>query len=173
MVWLLNIIIPGTGLVVRRREWLGFSLAIMFGLCGNVTLAGWLIAPAAVPAWLTRLASALAALTWVAAQLLLHRQGTLLKRRASGLAALLREAHSALEAGDTESARLALESGAAVDDEAAELYVLRARLCDLVGDDRGARAARRRIHRLDRRRRRRCEVRPACGDESPATDAGA
>lgn len=150
MAWLLNVVLPGTGLIVRRREWLGFSLAMVFGICGNVALAGWLIAPAAVPSWLTRLAFGLCVLSWLLSQLLLLRQGILLKRRASGLAALLREARTAMEARDIESAGLALESGKAMDDENVELYVLRARLCALKGDQRGERAAWRRVLKLDR-----------------------
>lgn len=151
MAWLFNVVLPGSGLIIRRREWLGFSLAVVFGLCGNVALAGWLIAPAAVPFWLTMLAVGLSGLSWVASQLLLHRQVVSLRRRAMGLGVLLREARSALEAGDTKSAHLALESGAALDDENVELHVLRARLCALEHDHTGASAAWRHVLKLDRR----------------------
>jgi hypothetical protein len=72
--WLLNLILPGAGLIVRRREWLGFSLALVFGICGNVALAGWLIAPAAVPGGLTLLAFVLSGLIWLSAQICLVRQ---------------------------------------------------------------------------------------------------
>lgn len=72
--WLLNIILPGAGLIVARREWLGFLSATVFGICGNVALAGWLIAPAALPLWLTRLATVMTLLAWIGAQVLLKRQ---------------------------------------------------------------------------------------------------
>ena len=150
MAWSLNVLLPGAGLIIRRRAWLGFSLAFVFGICGNVALAGWLIAPAAVPTWLTQVALGLAGLAWLSAQLLLRRQDHVLRRRASGLAAILREAGSALEAGDLGSARLALESGVAINDESADLYALQARLCALEDDPQGMRAAWRRVVKLDR-----------------------
>ncbi|HKQ49616.1 MAG TPA: hypothetical protein VJZ71_16205 [Phycisphaerae bacterium] len=71
--WLLNVILPGTGLILARREWLGFLLAIVFGICGNVALAGWFIAPAAMPPWLAAIATVLALLSWAAAQIMLRR----------------------------------------------------------------------------------------------------
>jgi len=92
MVRVLNIIIPGTGLIFRRREWLGFSLALIFGICGNLALAGWLIAPVAMPGWLVWLASVLAGSSWVLAQVLFRRQGIAMRG--------LLEAASASEAGD-------------------------------------------------------------------------
>lgn len=72
--WLFNFLLPGTGLILVRREWLGFLLALVFGICGNVALAGWFIAPAAVPIWLTRIAGAMTVLAWLASQMLLKRQ---------------------------------------------------------------------------------------------------
>jgi hypothetical protein len=71
--WLLNLIVPGTGLILARREWLGFLLAVIFGICGNVALAGGFIAPAAIPPWLTGVAAVLTLLAWVVAQVLLRR----------------------------------------------------------------------------------------------------
>ena len=41
---LLNILLPGTGLIVRRREWLGLSLVMLYGICANVALADrWIV----------------------------------------------------------------------------------------------------------------------------------
>lgn len=164
MAWMLNVIIPGAGLIVRRREWLGFSLALVFGICGNVALAGWLIAPAAVPGWLVQVAAGLCCLSWLLSQWLMLRQGILLDRRAAGLAKLLHDARSAIDSGDSASARLALDSSAAMDDERAELYVLRARLCDLEGDRQGMRAAWRHVLRLDHDHDYRAEAKRALED---------
>lgn len=83
--WILNILLPGTGLILSRREWQGFSLVLLFGVCGNVALAGWLIAPAAIPRWLTWLAMVISVLSWIASQTLYHRQVQLLRHCASGL----------------------------------------------------------------------------------------
>lgn len=71
MAWLLNMVLPGTGLILRGREGVGFLICLVFGLCGQVALAGMLIAPEAIPAWLVWVASVLAALTWAGAQMLL------------------------------------------------------------------------------------------------------
>jgi len=73
MAWLLNLLLPGAGLILRRHEWVGFLLALVFGLCGNVALAGVLIAPEAVPAWLRLLAGICTGLIWLVAQLLLWK----------------------------------------------------------------------------------------------------
>ena len=70
---LINLLIPGSGLILLGREWLGASLAFVFGICGHIALAGWLIAPAAVPRGWIALAVVLASLSWIAAQVL-HRR---------------------------------------------------------------------------------------------------
>jgi hypothetical protein len=80
MLQLINILIPGAGLIVRCREWLGFSLSLIFAICGNVAMAGWLIAPNALPSWLTWLAVALTILAWLLAQILFWKQGQALGR---------------------------------------------------------------------------------------------
>ena len=80
MLQFLNILIPGAGLIVRCREWLGFSLSLIFAMCGNVAIAGWLIAPHALPSWLTWLAAALTMLAWLLAQLLFWKQGQAMAR---------------------------------------------------------------------------------------------
>lgn len=113
---ILNLFLPGTGLILRRREWLGLSLAVLFGVCCNVAIAGWLIAPAAIPGWLTMFAVLLAAVTWLAAQVLFKRRGEVLGRREAALEELLAEADEALAARDITTARRALERGRAIDE---------------------------------------------------------
>ncbi|MBI5762050.1 MAG: hypothetical protein HZA51_00845 [Planctomycetes bacterium] len=81
MQQLLNILIPGAGLIIRCREWLGFSLALIFAICGNIAVAGWLIAPAALPGWFTWLASMLTLFAWCLAQVLFWKQGAALVRQ--------------------------------------------------------------------------------------------
>jgi hypothetical protein len=74
MPGLLNLVLPGAGLIFLRREWLGFSLSLLFGVCGNIALAGWLIAPHAIPPGLRWLAVLLTAAIWLLAQVLFGRQ---------------------------------------------------------------------------------------------------
>jgi hypothetical protein len=149
MACLLNILIPGLGLIVRRREWLGFALAVVFGICCNVALAGRLIAPVAIPSWLTHSATAFAVFTWFSGQVLFRHEVVLQRRRAGGVAVLVESARNALDAGDTERARRCLEAGASLDDEHLELHLLLARLRTVVGDQGGARRAWRRVRKLD------------------------
>jgi len=139
--WFLNLILPGAGLILRRREWLGFFLAIVFGIWGNIVLAGWLIAPAAIPAWLTDLAFLFAVLTWITAQFLFRRQGLSQVQCANDVSTLLREARRALDSGEVEPARTCIESGLAIDEENVELHALEARLLALEGSEVGARRA--------------------------------
>jgi len=73
MALLLNLLLPGAGLILRRREWVGFLLCLNFGLCGNVALAGLLIAPDSLPLWIVYLAISLATLTWFVSQVLFWR----------------------------------------------------------------------------------------------------
>jgi hypothetical protein len=164
--WALNILLPGTGLILCRREWLGVALVLLFGICANLALAGWLIAPAAVPTWLIWLGVGIAVLSWTASQVLLSRQRLLLQHCAAGLDAILRQARSALDAGDLDAARFALESGAALDDENVDLHVVYVRLCTLEGDEHGRRAAWHKVLRLDRHGRYRDEARRALAESS-------
>jgi len=69
---LLNLLVPGSGLIAAGRRWLGLSLAALFGLCAHVVVAGFLIAPLAWPRGYTWAAALLAAAAWGTAQYLLR-----------------------------------------------------------------------------------------------------
>ncbi|MEE8171254.1 MAG: hypothetical protein V3T70_11970 [Phycisphaerae bacterium] len=71
-----NSLIPGTGLILNGRPWLGAALALLFGICAHVTIAGWLVAPLAWPRWLTWIAALLTAANWPYSTILLaaHRR---------------------------------------------------------------------------------------------------
>ncbi|MCZ6683368.1 MAG: hypothetical protein O7D94_08770 [Planctomycetota bacterium] len=124
MILLLNILLPGTGLIVRRREWLGLCLVMLYGVCANVALASRWIAPESIPRPLGSLALTIAACAWILSQALYRRQGKILARQADSLAMLLKEAETALLSGDIRSAQAALLSGAAVDNEDPRLHAL-------------------------------------------------
>ncbi len=160
-----NVILPGTGLIIRRREWLGMSIALLFGICGNVVLSGLLIAPAMIPSWLTILAAIIALLTWGAAQVLFWKQGTQIKRRTDLLNSLLEDARGAIERDDMTAAHKALESGGVLDDERVELHVLWAALRQIEGNEQGVRQAWRRVLKLDHRGAYRTQAKEALGRE--------
>ena len=70
IVWLWNLVVPGAGLIMLRREWLGFCLALLYSLCANFAVTGLLIAPMAWPRWLVAISAVLAGLAWALAQVL-------------------------------------------------------------------------------------------------------
>ncbi len=131
MSWVLNILVPGVGLILRRREWLGLTLALLYALCGNLAIAAWLIAPDAIPAWLAMLATLLTGLSWLAAQGLFARHQAEMRRRARALATLLQEARQSLGANRLDVARVALESALEIDGEHVDVKALWVRLCAL------------------------------------------
>ena len=63
-----NLVVPGSGLIVLRREWLGLAVAVLFGVLAEVALLGGLIVPATVPAWVTTLCLSAAVFVWLGAQ---------------------------------------------------------------------------------------------------------
>lgn len=157
-VWLLNLVLPGAGLIVRRREWLGVVLALVFGICGNVALAGLLIAPDAIPSWTPWLAVSICVLTWFASQGLLWLQCRRLTDCARGIESLLSATRAALDQGDIDAALNSLESAVSLDEEHVEVNVLWARLCERQGRSSEARRWWNRVVELDVQRRYRSEA---------------
>lgn len=71
LVQLLNILVPGIGLMWRGQPRLGVSVLLLFALCSHAAISTWLYAPMAWPrsvAWSSLLGAAAA---WAAAQWLL------------------------------------------------------------------------------------------------------
>lgn len=172
MSWALNLIIPGTGLIFLRREWLGMWMAFVFAICCNLALAGRLITPEAVPPWLTLTATLLAVFTWILAQYLHYRQGLVLVRTAEVMAQLLAGVREALAANDLERAKRELTSAVALDDECAEVHVLRAHVSKCAGNDAEARVAWRRVIQLDLQNEWADEARKALAAEQDSTGNG-
>ncbi len=149
----LNLLLPGSGLILARRPLLGFGLAMLFTGCAQVTLWGAWIAPELVSNPLLAMAAGGAALLWLAAQGLLLRQ---LRRipnptdRRSQLATCFALADQAVVEGRFTEARGALEVALTVDDENPEIYAKLARLTAKVGRYDEARRAWRMVADLDR-----------------------
>lgn len=157
--WLLNLLIPGAGLIIRRREWLGLSLALVFGICGNVFVAGLWIAPAAIPPAIAHGAGLVAALWWLLSQALLWRQIQHQRRCKNVVDCLIRDSREAWERGDLAAAHSFLERALRLDDECVELHVLSARVFERRGDAVQARLRWRRVLQLDQRREYQTEAR--------------
>lgn len=142
---LLNLIIPGAGLVPIRREWLGLSLALLFAVCVNIWIAGQWIAPLAVPHWLSLLALALGILGWISAQaLLIHhtRRHEAIQKEVDSLVA---QARRDVLRGEIDSAHAALEAAGALDSERADVLAAEADLRESQGDSEMALQLRKRI----------------------------
>lgn len=130
-----NLLVPGSGLIVTQRDWVGALLALLFAGAGQIALAGFLIAPLAVPGWLTIAATVACGAIWLTAQgLLLGRLRRWRGRDArESLQRLLRDAHAALSAGDLRGARLLLEHALTIDDEDLDANLEFARVLDRFG----------------------------------------
>ena len=149
----LNVLLPGSGLILARKHWLGSMLAMLFTGFGQLTLWGAWIAPEIVSPVLLGVAAGSSAMLWIAAQGLLLRQ---LRRipgpedRQSQVATCFALADQAVVEGRFAEARGALDVALTVDDENPETYAKLARLTAQVGRYGEARRAWRSVADLDR-----------------------
>ena len=149
---LCNLIVPGSGLIVLRREWLGLTAAVLFGVFGQIALLGALLLPATIPSWLTTLSFSAAVFVWLGAQWQLlvrirtatgpdvERELAFLRERTAE--ALGRQAYA--EAADILRVALTLN------DEDLDANLQWAELMTLTGKFRQAARAWRRVLQLDR-----------------------
>ncbi len=81
MAVFMNLTVPGTGLILLGRGWLGFAVAVWFGLAVEVAVCGKLIAPATTAWTMTAASAVLAAAAWLLGQGLLATRVLQLKDR--------------------------------------------------------------------------------------------
>lgn len=146
----LNLLVPGTGLILLRREWLGLASALLFGLCLEVALFCALISPLSLPFRVQVVAWVAAASIWAAAQLLLRTRLIFLTDPdlPVQIATLRQRAAGALEAGNLGQARGLLRLALAVDDEDPETNACWARLLEALGKPKDASRVWRRLSGL-------------------------
>ena len=148
----LNVVVPGGGLIALRREWLGLAVAALFGVLGQVALLGLLMLPATIPMWLTAVCGGVAVVVWLGAQWLLW----LRVRQATGpavgreLGMLRRQAEEAVARQKYAEAEDLLRVALTLDDENLAVNVQWAETLTLMGQFRPARRAWRRVLYLDR-----------------------
>lgn len=150
----INLFVPGAGLIVLRRQWLGLALSVLFGLLAQIVIFGLLIVPEDVPRWAV-FVSAFAALgTWALAQwLAISRVRFVASPGLEGeLRALCGRAREALVGEDWTEARRTLLVASDLNDEDLELAVLWAELMTATGQVSEARRWWHRVLRLDRAR---------------------
>jgi len=148
----INLLVPGSGLIVLRREWLGLALAILFGLLTQIVIFGTLIVPEDIPHWVTLLSAGGALGTWVLAQwLAVRRLRFVVSPEVKGeLRALCARARRALAEEDWAEAHTSLLVASDLNDEDLELAMLWAQLMTATGRIADARRWWRRVLRLDR-----------------------
>ena len=148
----LNLFVPGTGLILARREWLGVALAALFGVLVQLGLWGCLIEPARVPIWLAGACLAGGALVWLAAQYLLRRRLVLMRNPGvqEELARLRDQAAGHMANGGYKEAWAAVQVALAIDDEDLDSNVQTAELLAALGRISEARKAWRRVAQLAR-----------------------
>ena len=148
----LNLLIPGTGMIVARREWLGAALAILYGVLLELGLWGCLIEPMRVSKWAAVAFLFGAAIIWIAGQVLLGRRlPDLSNPQIEREIERLREEVIALTSGQQyEQAWATLRMALSADDENLETNVLTAELMTALGRFSAARRAWRRVEQLDR-----------------------
>ena len=149
----LNLFVPGTGLILARREWLGATLAALFGVLVQLGLWGCLIEPARMPTWLVVACLAGGALVWLTAQYLLRQRLVLMRDPGvqEELARLRDQAAEHMANGGYKDAWAVLQVALAIDDEDLDSNVQTAELLAALGRIAQARKAWRRVAQLDRR----------------------
>lgn len=148
----LNLLLPGSGLILTHRHWLGFVMALLFTACGHVAAIGILIAPEAIPHRLTALATGGAAAIWLNAQYLFFRRVIVLsdRTRTAQIALCHQLADEGVQQGRTEDAWGALDVALTIDDEDLQTHLRRARLYQLLGKPLEARRSWRKVQQLDK-----------------------
>ena len=119
---LVNIVVPGAGLIGLRREWLGVAVAILFCVLAEIALLGWLLMPAVIPGWVSAGALVAATAVWGWSQWLLARWVRLSCGQAAErqLAGLLRRADEARAAAQLDEAADLVRAALRMNDEHVE-----------------------------------------------------
>ena len=156
----LNLLAPGAGLVILRREWLGLLLATSFALAAQIALWGLFIVPATVSRPVALVAGIGAGVVWLVSQrLTLKRAWLVLHDDVAGDMDLLRDgAERAVDEGRFADAGELLRQAMALDDRDPAVRSQWARLMALTGRFGEARRAWRSVVRLDPDHDRRSEA---------------
>lgn len=103
--------LPGVGLILAHRLWLGLTIGLLFTLLANMLIWGVLIVPEDMPPFFLMISAGLFLLTYCGAQYLLARDIRLrhLAERKADRHRLLEEITLHLAAGDTDRALLCAE----------------------------------------------------------------
>jgi hypothetical protein len=148
---ILNLLVPGTGLILLRREWLGVALAGLYGVLVQLGLWGCLIEPARMPTWLAACGLLGGGSVWLAAQLLARQRLSQVRNPelVNELAKLRDQACEHVSNGRYEEAWSVLRVALAINDEDLGTVVQVAELMTTLGRWREARRAWHHVEQLD------------------------
>lgn len=147
----LNVIAPGAGLVILRREWFGLTVAVLFGLLAQAAIYGTLVDPMLARSDVTWVCGFAAGVVWVYAQAttIARARRVLGARARREIAVIVRQASQALSDGRYGDAIDLLNVALCVNDESIDLGVALARVLTLTGRLADARSAWKRVLDLD------------------------
>jgi len=143
----MNVLVPGAGLILLGRVEVGMAASILFTFCAEAAVCGMLIAPASMPAWVTVGSGSLAVAVWAVAQWLLKDRLVTLRdpELSKELYAICSEAEAAIARQELLEAKGLLQIALRTDPDSVETLVLWARLMTLLGQFLPARRAWRRV----------------------------
>ena len=149
----LNIVLPGSGLILARKHWSGLAWVVLFTTATQIVLWSLWVAPGAIPHWTTTICLGGVAALWVTCQVKLVSSIRVLTdpTRHSQIQTCYELFDQATKAGRYDEARGALDVALTVDDENPDTYARLARLTALVGKYDEARQAWRVVDQLDHR----------------------
>lgn len=152
-VLLLNALVPGAGLVVLRREWLGLATSILFAVFALIFIFSRWITPSDIPGWASYLALIGLVLVWAGSQAFVVQRGRFLgdPDLVAEIAHLRQEGDAAIRAGDLQEAHRVLLVALNLDDEDAETWLLWSQLMEQQGNSKAARTGWKRVLRLGRK----------------------
>lgn len=149
---ILNMLVPGTGLIVLRREWLGFALALLYCVFAEVAILGYWLIPAAIPGVVTAGTAVAASAVWLWSQWLFFE-----RRRSSTGEAVERELRmlsdrcaDAIRADNVTEAHDLLQMALMINDEHLAINKQWAKVMVIMGRFDDAARAWRRVLQLER-----------------------
>lgn len=168
--WAWNLLVPGGGLILAGRLWLGVAVGLLFALAANLAVLAALVVPDDVPGWLRIGLLAGSGAIYVLAQWLLA-QRLRGQQRSAAVAArrhALAAAVAALERGDPERALAALEPLRSAAERDLLVAYRWAQVLTAARDVPAARAAWQRVAALDRHRIYRAQIATAAQELAAA-----
>lgn len=138
---ILNVVMPGAGLIVLGRPRTGLISAVLFTVSAETAVAGALLAPAMIPPWLLIGSGVMAGATWLMAQWMLRDRISTLRDPAlqHELDLLRQQATEAIERSELQDARGILHIARNIDPDSVDTMVLWARLTTALGRFRDSR----------------------------------